>query len=151
MAGSVRAVAGDLHTTVAQRLRRVGQRYTTGRRAIVDILDLAGQPRTIPEVLAAAKGLAQSSAYRNLAVLEQAGVVHRLVTNAEFARYELAEDLTSHHHHLICSTCGGVEDFTAPTALERSLGRAMSAVTESTGFSPDHHRLDLIGTCSTCR
>ena len=151
MAGSVDEVAGDLHITAAQRLRQVGQRYTTGRQAIVEILDRAGQPRTIPEILAAGRGLAQSSAYRNLAVLEQAGVVRRLVTNAEFARYELAEDLTSHHHHLICSACGGVEDFTAPTALERSVGRTMSAVTESTGFAPDHHRLDLIGTCSTCR
>lgn len=140
-----------MHTEVAQRLRRLGQRYTAGRRTIVELLDDGAHPRTIPEILAAGRGLAQSSAYRNLAVLEQAGVVHRLVTNTEFARYELAEDLTSHHHHLICSTCGGVEDFTAPTGLERSLGKAMAEVTEATGFSPEHHRLDLIGTCSTCR
>ena len=141
---------GELHEIVADRLREAGQRYTGGRREIIERLQSAGQPLTIPEVLQGGS-LPQSSAYRNLAVLEQAGVVHRLVTNAEFARYELAEDLTSHHHHLICSTCGGVEDFTAPSALERSLGRTMSAVTESTGFEPAHHRLDLIGTCADCR
>jgi Fe2+ or Zn2+ uptake regulation protein len=94
--------------------------------------------------------LPQSSAYRNLAVLEQAGTVHRVVTSADFARYELAEDLTEHHHHLICSSCGQVEDFTAPPALERSLHRAVSAMEGETGFSALHHRLDLIGTCRSC-
>ena len=139
----------DLHDVVAARLRDAGQRYTTGRRAIVDRLVGAGQPLTIPEVLAGSS-LPQSSAYRNLAVLEQAGAVHRIVTSADFARYELAEDLTEHHHHLICSTCGTVEDFTAPPALERSLHKAVTAVEESTGFAAQHHRLDLLGTCKDC-
>jgi Fe2+ or Zn2+ uptake regulation protein len=88
--------------------------------------------------------------YRNLATLEQAGAVHRIVTNGDFARYELAEDLTEHHHHLICSRCGDVSDFTAPPALEASLGRAMASVADATGFAPAHHRLDLIGTCARC-
>ncbi|MCU1485195.1 MAG: Fe2+/Zn2+ uptake regulation protein [Actinomycetia bacterium] len=139
----------DLHDVVATRLRDAGQRYTTGRRAIVDRLQAAGQPLTIPEVLAGST-LPQSSAYRNLAVLEQAGAVHRIVTSADFARYELAEDLTEHHHHLICSTCGTVEDFTAPPALERSLHKAVTQVEGATGFAAEHHRLDLLGTCKSC-
>ena len=143
-------MAADLHTTAAGRLRHVGQRYTANRRAVVEILAEAGSPRTIPEILAAGRRIAQSSAYRNLAVLEQAGVVHRIVTSDEFARYELAEDLTEHHHHLICSSCGGVEDYTAPPALERSLSRAISAISDETGFSALHHQLDLIGTCASC-
>ena len=77
-------------------------------------------------------------------------MVRRIVTSDEFSRYELAEDLTEHHHHLICSTCGDVADFTAPPALEASLGRAMASVADATGFAPDHHRLDLIGTCTRC-
>ena len=109
----------------------------------------AGQPLTIPELLEGSD-LPQSSAYRNIAVLEQAGAVHRIVTSADFARYELAEDLTEHHHHLICSSCGTVEDFTAPPALERSLHKAVGEVESSTGFSAQHHRLDLVGTCKGC-
>ena len=139
----------DLHEVVAARLRDAGQRYTTGRRAIVDRLVGAGQPLTIPDVLAGSS-LPQSSAYRNLAVLEQAGAVHRIVTSADFARYELAEDLTEHHPHLICSTCGTVEDFTAPPALERSLHKAVAEVEGATGFAAQHHRLDLLGTCRSC-
>jgi len=140
----------DLHATVAGRLRLVDQRYTRQRRILVDLLASASQPLSIPDVLALGAHLAQSSVYRNLGVLTQAGVVHRVVTTDDFARYELAEDLTHHHHHLICSSCGAVADFTASPQVERSVARAIAEVASSTGFAPEHHRLDLIGTCATC-
>lgn len=148
--GSVSSVPADVHDTAAERLRAVGQRFTASRRAVIEVLVVAGSPLTIPEVLHASPHLPQSSVYRNLAVLEQAGVVRRLLTSGDFARYELAEDLTEHHHHLVCSACGRVEDFTAPTELERRLDDAMGAVHEATGFAAEHHRLDLLGTCARC-
>jgi Fe2+ or Zn2+ uptake regulation protein len=140
----------DVHDTAARRLRAVGQRYTSGRQAVVDVLAASKAPLTIPEVVAGGRRIPQSSAYRSLAVLEQAGVVRRILTSGDFARFELAEDLTEHHHHLVCSTCGGVEDFTAPPALERSLRRAVRDVEDATGFAAAHHRLDLVGVCSAC-
>ena len=78
-------------------------------------------PLTIPEILRMRPGLPQSSAYRNLAVLERSGVVRRIITSDEWARYELAEPLAEHHHHLICASCGAVVDFTVSSQLERSL------------------------------
>jgi Fe2+ or Zn2+ uptake regulation protein len=141
----------DLHTTAAQRLRADGQRYTTGRRALVTLLDDATRPLTIAELLDLDRSLAQSSAYRNLAVLERSGVVHRLVTTDEFARFELAEELTEHHHHLICSVCGSMEDFTVSPQLETSLEKAFEKASESAGFTTQYHRLDLVGLCPTCR
>ncbi|HUF33224.1 MAG TPA: Fur family transcriptional regulator [Acidimicrobiales bacterium] len=143
-------MTSDLHATVATHLRRVGQRYTTNRRALVGLLEKLGTPVSIPELLQASEGLAQSSVYRNLAVLEQADVVHRIVTSDDFARYELAEGLTEHHHHLICSSCGMVADFTAPDTLERQVATAMASVASANGFTAEHHRLDLIGTCARC-
>ena len=140
----------DVHDTIAVRLREVGQRYTDGRRDLVDRLVAAGQPLTIPELLEVPPRLPQSSAYRNLSVLEQAGVVHRITAGGDFARFELAEDLTEHHHHLICSECGAVEDFTAPAGLERTLTRAVDEIAAARGFTADQHRLDLIGTCADC-
>lgn len=140
----------ELHDLAAVRLRALDQRYTGGRRAIVEALARADAPLAIPQLLERDRSLAQSSAYRNLAVLERAGVVHRIVTSDEFARYELAEDLTGHHHHLICSTCGDVRDFTMSTELERDLDRALDRIASAHGFAADHHRLDLVGTCATC-
>ena len=140
----------DLHVVVGAKLRKAGQRYTTKRRSLVEILAGARQPLAIPQVLGAGRGLAQSSAYRNLAVLERAHVVRRVVTGEEYARYELAEDLTEHHHHLVCSSCGAVQDVTIPTKLERSMERALGQVATATGSGAVSHRLDLIGTCRAC-
>jgi len=140
----------DLHATAGERLRADDQRYTSQRRALVELLLEIDQPLTIPQLLRRQPGLAQSSAYRNLAVLERAGVVHRIVTSDEFARYELTEDLTRHHHHLICSSCGDVTDFEVSDAIEHDLETALAKVARRTGFRVSAHRLDLVGTCPTC-
>ena len=144
-------MSDELDQTISSRLREADQRYTAGRRALVAALTTAGRPLTAAEVVGAG-GLAQSSAYRNLAVLETCGVVLRVAGTDEFARFELAEDLTDHHHHhLICTGCGQVTDFTVSDDLERSLESAMETVASSTGFAPDHHRLDLLGRCPSCQ
>ncbi len=140
----------QLHAAVSERLRRADQRYTTGRRALVDLLAAVPRPSTIPELLHGEPTLAQSSLYRNLVVLEEVGVAHRVVTSDERSRYELAEDLMGHHHHMICTSCGRVDDFTVSPRTERSLQAALSKAVEGTGFQTDGHRLDVVGTCSGC-
>lgn len=141
----------DLHATAESRLRADRQRYTGSRRQIIGTLSDADRPMSIPEVLAGCDGLAQSSAYRNLAVLERAGIVRRVVTRDEFARYELAEDLTEHHHHLVCDLCGSVEDFTIPDGIEADLDRCLDRIAKLHDFAGAGHQLDLVGTCARCR
>ena len=140
----------DLTEVATTRLAQLNQRLTPNRRRIVDVLVASDRPLTITEVLERADGLAQSSAYRNLVVLEQAAVVHRVITHDEFARYELAEDLTEHNHHLVCTGCGRVEDVASSPALERSLAAAIDAAASTSGFTIEHHRLDLLGRCARC-
>lgn len=140
----------DLHETAAARLRQFDQRYTRSRREIVSALAATSRPVSIPEILDAHRGLPQSSAYRNLALLEEAGVVRRVLGGGEFARYELAEDLTEHHHHFICSQCGSVEDFTLPAAVESEMERALKRVARRSRFTGAYHQLDLVGTCANC-
>jgi Fe2+ or Zn2+ uptake regulation protein len=145
------AVASDAHEVAAERLGRLGQRYTAGRRALVDVLVGADAPLTILEIVAGGRALAQSSAYRNLTVLEQAGVVGRITSGQEHARFELAHDLTGHHHHLICSTCGIVRDFTVSDGLEQQLELTMRQTAELNDFDVELHRLDIVGVCAACR
>lgn len=140
----------DLHTTVAQRLRTAGLRYTGSRRAVVEVLATSDRPLTIPEILDADRSLAQSSAYRNLTELIAAGAVHRIIAGDEFSHFELAEDLTSHHHHLVCTRCGTVADMTLDDRLEHRLDRALDAVAAEQGFRAEHHRLDVLGICAAC-
>jgi len=142
--------AGLAHE-VASRLATVGQRLTGTRRAIVEALAHAEKPLSIPEILSAGPGLAQSSVYRNLAVLERAGAVTRVVTTDEWARFELSEALTGHHHHLVCSRCGAVDDVRIPDDIESDLDRALEILAQRAGFQLQHHRLDLVGVCSACR
>ena len=141
----------DVHPAIAARLDGDGQRYTSGRRALVEVLVDAGRPLTAAEVVVEAD-LSQSSAYRNLAVLEAAGVVHRISGTDEFARFELAEDLTDHHHHhLVCTECGAISDFTVPDHLEAAIDALAAGVAERSGFVVERHRLDLFGRCASCR
>jgi Fur family ferric uptake transcriptional regulator len=140
----------DLHVTATTRLRSVGQRYTGHRRRLVEVLEDAGHPMSIPDILGDASDLKQSSVYRNLADLEQAGVVRRVSTDEEFGRYELAEDLIGHHHHLVCTNCGTIRDVDAPPDVERTLDRALDRIAKRAGFARVSHRLDLVGLCADC-
>ena len=150
MSGPTAPSSQQVHEAVAARLHSVGQRLTSNRQALLDALTAAARPLTIPEILDRRPDLAQSSVYRNLVVLEEAGVVHRVLGTDEFARWELTEDLAGHHHHLICATCGRVEDVPASAGLERSVAAAAAAITRTTGFRTEHHRLDLVGVCESC-
>jgi Fur family ferric uptake transcriptional regulator len=143
-------VSAELHDTAAARLREVQQRYTRGRHALVEVLAAAGRPLSIPEVLAADPSIPQSSVYRNLTVLEQASVVRKVHGGDEFSRFELAEDLTSHHHHLVCVSCGSVDDYTVPMRFERTMAKAIDEISAVTGFRAEFHRLDLVGVCARC-
>ena len=140
----------DLHRSVAGRLAEHDQQYTANRRAVVDLLIVAGGPVTLPDILAADPSLAQSSAYRTLSILIDAGVVQRLVHVGDHALFELDEHLTGHHHHLVCEACGTVVDVTFPDSVEAVLGRTFDEVSSAVGFVPRHHTIDVHGRCAAC-
>jgi Fur family transcriptional regulator, ferric uptake regulator len=138
------------HAEVAARLGRAQQRYTAGRRTLVELLHEAGRPLEIIE-LASGRRLPVSSIYRNLVVLEQAGAVTRYPgAGGGHARYELSEALVGHHHHLVCSSCGRIEDDPVPPEVDAGLASLLDAVAERTGFTVTDHRLEVRGLCRHC-
>lgn len=138
----------QLDAQVALRLSQSDQRYTRLRRALVETMASAGRPLTMPEILTSSPGLPQSSAYRNLSVLVEAGVARRVNGTDDHWRFELAEDLAGHHHHIVCSSCGKVADIVPSHRLERALDEAARS---ATGFEVTEHRFDLVGLCADCR
>tara|TARA_X000000368_G_scaffold91341_1_gene69785 strand:- start:2387 stop:2836 length:450 start_codon:yes stop_codon:yes gene_type:complete len=140
----------DINQLAALQLSSINQRYTKNRRQLVAILLEATKPVTINQILKSDSQLAQSSVYRNLAVLEQAGLVVRIITNDDHAHYELAEHILDHHHHIICSPCGEILDFHLSEKIEKALERSLKEIADEFGFSIDRHRLDLLGTCGEC-
>lgn len=144
-------VSTDIDDIALHRLRKDGQRLTTGRQLILRTLEQAGGPVTIPMILRRQPTLAQSSVYRNLAVLEHAGLVSKIAMGDEHAHYELGEEITNnHHHHFICTSCGSVTDVVLPASAERSLDKALREAAEGAMFELQHHRLDLLGRCAEC-
>ncbi|MGP8058927.1 MAG: Fur family transcriptional regulator [Acidimicrobiales bacterium] len=140
----------DMHELVEVRLRRADLRYTPGRRTIVELLISEGHPVSLPDIEARVPDVPRSSAYRHLGDLQRAGVVRRIATSDEFARFELAEDLTEHHHHLLCTSCGRVIDVTPTPEFERSVAKMVRELAESQGFQPTSHALDVVGHCENC-
>lgn len=141
-----------LHDAVGTRLARQDQRYTRMRRALVDTLARAGRPLTVPEILACSPELPQSSAYRNITALIEAGVARRVAGSDDHGRFELAEQLSGrHHHHLVCESCGKVDDMAPSPGLERALAQAAQAAAAEQGYSVTDHRFDLVGFCPACR
>jgi Fur family transcriptional regulator, ferric uptake regulator len=141
----------DIHEMVKSRLRQVDQRYTPGRRAIVELLLSSGHPVSIGDIADELPELPRSSAYRHLVDLELAGLVRRIASGDEFARFELAEDLTEHHHHLVCVDCGKVIDVTPSAEFEGDVARTIEQLAVAEGFVPHSHSLDVLGVCAGCR
>ena len=141
---------GRVHDAAGSLLRAADQFYTSGRRELVALLAAVGRPATIPDLLVMRPRLTQRSVYRNLAVLEQVGVVQKVVSSDDRARYELAEDLMGHHHHLICVSCGRVDDFVVSSRAERKVEAVLEEAIGATGFRAVGHRLDVVGTCAEC-
>ena|SRR5436190_18752159 len=141
----------SVHDEIAVRLACGEQRYTPLRRALVETMAGAGRPLTVPEILEHNAGLSQSSAYRNITVLIDVGVARRVSGADDHSRFELAEDLSSHHHHLVCGKCGKVADVHPSPRLERALAEAARAVADEDDFDVTDHRFDFIGVCADCR
>jgi len=140
----------DLHAAVSARLADHDGRYTGARRALIEALVGAGRPLTVDEIVVRAPGQRPSSVYRNLAVFEAEGIVHRMAGVGEFARFELTEALVGHHHHLACRECGAMTDVHLPSDLEGDLDRVLSDLAHAEGFELSSHVLDVVGICRSC-
>jgi Fur family ferric uptake transcriptional regulator len=122
-------------------------RPTRQRRAVVAALEDCGEFRSaqeIHEVLrAAGDNVGLSTVYRALQALADAGQVDMLRSEAGEAVYRRCSD--SHHHHLVCRSCGRTVEVEGP-AVEKWT----RAVASEHGYSDVSHTLEIFGTCSEC-
>ena len=136
---------------VERRLAESEVRFTKGRRAVVQALAEADGPRSAAELSEViGKALPVSSLYRTLAVLEEAGVLAPHFSSPGLTRYELAEWLSGHHHHLVCIDCGLVEDLAVDDTTEEQIRALVSTVAESVSFIDTNHALEIEGRCARC-
>jgi len=133
------------------RLTEAGFRFTRARRLVVRALAESPGPRITADLHAALSDeVPLSSLYRTLSVLEGAGILAREHGSDGVARHELAEWLTGHHHHLICTGCGVVQDAAPDPAVEREIVGLVARIAAVAGYRATDHRIDIEGTCAAC-
>jgi Fur family ferric uptake transcriptional regulator len=78
-------------------------------------------------------------------ILADVGLICELHSGNSCRSYLLRRP-AEHHHHLICSECGQVVDFTDCdlSDIERRLSR-------DTGFEMESHLLEFLGRCPACQ
>ena len=132
-------------------LRRAGLKATSPRVKILEILAAGtehGRHLSAEDVyrqlLTSELDIGISTVYRVLNQLVDAGVLLRHTFEAGHAVYELDEG--AHHDHLICLSCGRVEEF-HDDAIESRQER----VANELGFVLRDHALALYGVCPACQ
>ena len=139
------------------RLRGCGYRVTIARQSILDILAGADKHLSAEEIYLAVHqsqpevGLA--TVYRTLEILAEMGLVARMDFGDGRARYELKEGVKGekHHHHLVCTDCGRVVEYTDFLDEELELLRKTEkTLAQKHGFKITGHDFQFRGLCSDC-
>ena len=142
----------NIDRQVSQRLAANDVRYTPGRSRVVETLAQEAGPRSATELsLIIGDTVPLSSLYRTLSILEGTGVVTPHFTKEGIARYELAEWLKGHHHHLVCIDCGGIEDIQLMPKIEKTVHDLVAEIGADSGFETTAHTLEIEGRCASCR
>ena len=133
-----RAVAGEL--TLPD-----GVRATAQRRAVLRAVGESPGSFTVAELHDRARriepGLGLATTYRTLELLRSNGGVHPLLGEG---RPTYVRCRPEHHHHLVCTSCGAVEE------TELCAAPSEAELQRRHGFRPAAHELDIYGTCRRC-
>ena len=125
-----------------------GLRPTRQRRAVVAVLEESGEFRSAQEIherlRSGGDNVGLSTVYRALQAMADAGEIDMLRVEGGEAAYRRCSG--SHHHHLVCRTCGRTVEVEGP-AVERWT-RTMA---EEHGYTEVSHTLEIFGTCGSCR
>jgi Fur family ferric uptake transcriptional regulator len=146
------APAIDLRTTIPSLLANRGFRLTVPRRAVVNVLVEEGKPLSVAEIHRRLRKQSVNlvSVYRTVHLLRGLGLLRVADTSRGIQHFELAEAFTGHHHHLICQSCGRVEDMDGCVLADKVLSALNRRVRRAQRFRVTGHDLKLFGFCQDC-
>ena len=132
---------------LSDRLRAGGYRITPARQLVLNAvaaLDHATPDTICAEVQRTASSVNLSTVYRTLELLEELGLVTHTHLGHGAPTYHVAAE--QEHIHLVCRTCGRVEE--ASAALADPL---VERLRRETGFAVDVAHFAIYGQCAQCR
>ena len=125
-----------------------GARPTRQRRAVATCLQQVDDFRSAQEIhdLLKRRGenVGLSTVYRTLQTLADSAEVDVLRAEDGETRYRRCS--ASHHHHLVCRTCGRTVEVEGPTVEQWA-----TSVAAQHGFADVSHTLEIFGLCRSCR
>jgi len=130
---------------VSLKLEARGYRVTPPRRAVIAAVLQQDAHFTADDLLHRCRGAGRATVFRTIRLLTELGVVCRVLLEDGSLHYRVSER-GRHHHHLVCTGCGKVQDLDecSVTDLVRELSR-------SSGYEIDGHWLEFYGHCAGCR
>jgi len=139
----------EIERKVVDVLRRGGHKMTPQRKAVVRVLASSPRHMTTAELHAAAvteqHDVGLVTVYRTLRLLSDLGLLCQLSPDSRLPTYLLRRP-EEHHHHLVCSGCGQVVDFTSS-----DVERLQLRLARETGYHIEGHVLEFTGRCPDCR
>ncbi len=87
-----------------------------------------------------------ATVYRTLKLFKESGIASERNFGDGKARYEPIRVVEEHHHHIICTKCGGVVEF-ANDEIEACL----TQIAKLNGYDVIRHKLEVYGYCSSCK
>ena len=129
---------------IIQRLELRGHRITPSRRRVLVALAAAPAHFTVDDVLHMARGVGRATVFRTMKLLQDLNVVCRVLMEDGSLHYRLSA--RGHHHHLVCRSCGRVEDF-----ANCDVSSLVDQLAASTEYEIEGHWLEVYGKCASCR
>ncbi len=131
--------------TLTALFRRHGLKVTRQRQCIFEILYANPAHSTAEAIYVIAKGrvptISLKTVYEILHSLAALGQIHQLDLGTGSTRFD--PDI-HHHHHLVCSRCGRIEN------VDLDLGLLAFAAAERHGFMPGQAEVVFRGLCPDC-
>jgi Fur family ferric uptake transcriptional regulator len=132
-------------------------RWTVPREAILGLLSRTTKHMSAKEIYAALikfnPGIGLTTIYRTLDLLYRTGLINKVVLGDGQARYEFrSENGKSHHHHLICTRCGRIIDYSEFEEEELELiKKTEKHLSKKFDFKIRDHNIEFLGLCNKCQ
>lgn len=88
--------------------------------------------------------ISRATVYRTLPLLEECGLIRKVIFVDKHTHYETVYDHL-HHEHLICLNCGRIIEF-----YRKTLEDTLAAIARENKFTPVAHKLEITGYCENC-
>lgn len=132
-------------------------RWTIPREAILDLLSRTPKHLSAKEIYSSIykilPGIGLTTVYRTLNLLARMGFVTKLILGDGQSRYEFkSSDKEKHHHHLLCTKCGKIIDYSEFLDEELELVRKTEKKLEKKyNFKILDHNIEFLGICEKCK